>query len=392
MLAFQTMIPTAPHLPSKIDHVSSPANISAYDDVHGMSPALLRDIPSSLAHPIPKTKPKLSLQTSSLPVTFSKSSTGLAVAAASIPIASPTVLNTFNNAHDIPHRLSPANSSPSGARMARPNSRLMSPYVASKATRPYKLPLGVRGILRNTPMPSSLRGASACTNSASPRTSRRVFFPVAKKVNYRNPLDEEIRTNKYTARHSDLSSEESEPDYRSDEASDVSEEGSRQSASEDDTNGDVQVRKRRKIKARRQVAAVAVRDRGKASEEQNSQRPRLRHGSRRRKRHWVWTVAPVTEVRISVEDDEPRFDDHVRPRKPALSLDTSSMTSLEASLVAMPAEETPYVYATQGDVFLSPSQTALPPSSSESSIPWSSQTEEDETKEKTDSNNTSEPV
>src|ERR1700722_16854645 len=78
---------------------------------------------------------------------------------------------------------------------------------------PYKVPLGIRGILRNTPIPPSIRKSSVCSNSSSPRNGRRAFFPPPKRVCYRYPLEEEITTVKFVARHSDLSSsDESESD------------------------------------------------------------------------------------------------------------------------------------------------------------------------------------
>ena len=244
-------------------------------------------------------RPKLSLQTSSLPITFGKSTTALAIAASSLPATSPTVLNTFNNAYDIPHRFSPATPSPTGSRPTRPASRLVSPFVSSKEDRPYQLSHGLRGILRNTPIPSTLRRSSICHPADSPRSARRTFFPAAKKVTFRVVLEEVIDTKLYTAKHSDLSSDEEEAethDQVSDPSSSSSDSEPDDTPVDDVTTSGSQSRKR-KARSNRQVEAAAIRDGLDSADRLRKRLRRTGDGKRKRKRRqWEWTLGPLRET------------------------------------------------------------------------------------------------
>lgn len=126
--------------------------------------------------PPPAKRPKLSLATSTLPLTFDKSTTGLMLA---VPTDSPTLRNTYANAYE-PHRVSATSFSSPSAKPKSPICRLTSPYPHES---PYQLSLGVRSILRNSPLPRRHLSAT------SARTTRRMF-PNTKRVSYRCPLEE----------------------------------------------------------------------------------------------------------------------------------------------------------------------------------------------------------
>lgn len=245
-------------------------------------------------------RPKLSLQTSSLPITFGKSSTGLVIAASSVTPASPTLLNTFNNAYDMPHRFSPVTASPTGVRSARPSSRLVSPFNWGKDERPYQVPLGLKGILRNSPMPTGLRRSSLCPTGDSPRTSRRAFFPAPKRVTFRVVLDEEIKTTIYIAKHSDLPSDEEDSD--SDDRSELSLSSSDESDAYEPSAADLksqpnQQRKKRKAGSDRKIQAAAIRDCvGNGARVQNGLKPVFHTRSKRRRRQWEWTLEPLKKT------------------------------------------------------------------------------------------------
>lgn len=256
-------------------------------------PALAMTHPTAQNSP---KRPKLSLQTSSLPITFGKSTTALALAASALPTASPTVLNTFNNAYDIPHRFSPATSSPTGVR-TRPTSRLVSPFISSKESQPYQVSHGLRGILRNSPIPSSLRRSSLCPPAESPRSSRRTFFPATKKVTFRAVLEEEIETKTYIVRHSDLSSDEEESDPSTDPSSEDDSEPDETPTADADPIARSD-RRKRKAGSDRQVEAAAIRDGPKSADRLQKRLKRNKESSRRskrKKRQWEWTLGPIKD-------------------------------------------------------------------------------------------------
>lgn len=293
------MTPQAPHLCHQNHDASGDTNASPASsniDASSSQPPSQLTMLSALHPPSSHTpkKPKLSLQTASLPITFGKSTTGLSFALSTT--ASPTVLNTYNNAYNS----SPSTTSTSSPlKPSRPTSRLVSPYVASHASdsQPYQVPLGIRGILRNTPLPaSSLRRQSlSATNSAGSVTGRRVFFPAPKRVSYRNPLEEEIRNVQFTARHYDLSSdEESVPETTSAEVEEESDgsSGASGSSDEDGAAGSPHLsRKRKSSRSHRQIRAVAIRD--GFDQEEGPQTPV--QGRRKRRREWRWTLGPLNE-------------------------------------------------------------------------------------------------
>ncbi|KAK4864875.1 hypothetical protein LT330_001498 [Penicillium expansum] len=273
------------------------------------------------------SRPKLTLQTTSLPRTFGTSTTGLSFSFAAAPASSPTVRNTFKNAYEV--------ASPSSATSPTKPSRYnkpSSPYILHPNNNifnhrsPYQLPIGVRSILRNSPLEPSARrrsgSISAGGNGPNGAGTRRVFFPAKKQVSYRYPLEEEIRTERYTAQHLDLVTEEeeavqAEADTNSNspsetrpapfqnlegekETSDSSPSLSETSTS-DDTSADEGVRgsslskmerkKRRTMRTERQVRAVALLDGFEADGSSTPQTPM--QGRAKRRREWKWTLGPV---------------------------------------------------------------------------------------------------
>ncbi|KAL4735998.1 hypothetical protein BDV11DRAFT_173289 [Aspergillus similis] len=250
------------------------------------------------------SRPKLTLQTSSLPMSFSTSSTGLSLSLATGPTASPTVRNTFKNAYDVTYPSSAAVSPSRSAsnRFSKPSS----PYTPSN---PYQLPIGVKSILRN----SYLESAKRRSNSVGPSSAaaRRVFFPTKKQVSYRYPLEEEIKTVKYTAAHSDLVSD-SEPgscETSSDDDSDYSTSSlvsSDTTPSDEETNTAEKKKKKRKYRSNeRQVRAVALMEGLKDPYSSQSQTPQTpRQGRLKRRREWRWTLGPLEEAGTTTDSSQ----------------------------------------------------------------------------------------
>lgn len=185
----------------------------------------------------------------------------------------------------------------------------------------------MRSILRNSPLEPSTRRRSGSISAGGNRPngagSRRVFFPAKKQVSYRYPLEEEIRTERYTAQHLDLVTEEAvqaeadtktppetrpapfpTPEGEKEDSDNSPSLSSETSASGDDTSADEGVRgsslskterkKRRTMQIERQVRAVALLDGFEADGSSTPQTPR--QGRAKRRREWKWTLGPVGPV------------------------------------------------------------------------------------------------
>lgn len=182
----------------------------------------------------PSRKPKLSLNTASLPSTFGKSTTGLRLDTPSI--ASPTSRNTFSNAYGSHHVSSPEAMTPhettrpqksrlcldtsippthqqpprsastdscmsaTSATSASTDSSISSVSTADSFSKPipYRLPFNHRSILTN--------GPHGCLRHRKSFSSTRPMFPAPKKVSFRAPLTEDICNDVYTMAHSDIDS------------------------------------------------------------------------------------------------------------------------------------------------------------------------------------------
>ncbi|KAL4932238.1 uncharacterized protein BDV17DRAFT_217462 [Aspergillus undulatus] len=335
MLATQMPPPASHHLPlsSSEASASNPAMSPALPSQHthptvshphphpSMACGLTSNAPS---RPPTLSRPKLTLQTSSLPMTFGSSTTGLSLSLAAGPTASPTVRNTFKNAYDVAYPPS-ANASPSISSSNR-FSKPASPYTSSN---PYQLPLGVKSILRNSCLESSKRRPSiaAANGPNGSSTSRRVYFPTKKQVSYRNPLEEEIKTVKYTARHSDIISD-SEPgscetssdddsDYSASSlvSSDTTPSDDERSASE--PSADKKKKKRKYRSNERQVRAIA---RMEGLEDPYTRTPQTpRQGRLKRRREWRWTLGPLNEAGSTAKSLQPSTTSNTATSTPSES-------------------------------------------------------------------------
>lgn len=305
------MQPSVPHIQTQ-NHNSRG---SVLQDVSGTPQAgqMLLASPSSLS---PNKRPKLSLQTSSVPVAVGKSSTALSVTMSALGASSPTVRNTFNNAYDIPLRPSPVGISPISNNWPKP-------MTTKREERPYEVPLSVRGILKNTPcIPSLRRSALSGTRSSSPRAGRRVFFPAVKRVSYRSPLDEEIKTIKFIARHSDLPSEDESEVGPETNSSSIPK---TDSPTLDDAASGSEITEE-SISARTSDTAPVASGGGRYRS------PLLKHAKRKRKpREWRWTIGPLEETG---EEDERKGAASPAPpfpessTRPELTIDTSSSSEV----------------------------------------------------------------
>ncbi|PYI06436.1 hypothetical protein BO78DRAFT_114771 [Aspergillus sclerotiicarbonarius CBS 121057] len=275
--------------------------------------------PASLS----SSRPKLTLQTTSLPRTFGTSSTGLSLSLAAGPTASPTVRNTFKNAYDVAGPPS-ATASPSSK---FPNNRFGKPSSPYTTHNPYQLPLGVKSILRNSPLEPSCRrrtGSVATSGPSGGPSARRVFFPAKKQVSYRCPLEEEIKTVHYTARHSDLHDDPepapqlpepapSDEDSDSNASSLAPSDASTSSEDEPETGvgktplSPIKRKKRKFPNADRQVRAVALMDGLAANHNPDTMTPQTPCRKRAKRRcEWRWTLGPLenSETQLHPVSDE----------------------------------------------------------------------------------------
>jgi len=307
--------------------------------------------PPSNNHRNITSRPKLTLQTTSLPLTFGSSTTGLSRSFTANATASPTVRNTFKNAYDVTSPSS-ATTSPSKAPSSHRlnTSKPISPYVHHTNTNtslssrsPYTHPLGLRSILRNSPLEGASRrrsgSISAGTSGPGGAGARRIFFPAKKSVSFRHNLEEEIRTEKYTAQHLDLVYEEAvhEADGGAESSTDtnithtaINVTTKVQSQSESQTEGSAittssesdsdstnlsvsesstdegsadetgvrtslskdERKKRRTLRIERQVRAVALLD-GLEADPYPSTPQTPRQSRVKRRREWKWTLGPI---------------------------------------------------------------------------------------------------
>lgn len=208
-------------------------------------------------------------------------------------------------------------------------------------SKPYQLPLGVKSILVNSPLEVSARQRSNGGNGVS-GAPRRVLFPAKKQVSYRFPLEEEIRTVRFTARHSDL--DDDDPDFKphgdsssstttsttaatttndesasdddsdsssnqshSDNSSSTSDEDSAEGTVEEGSSSKVERKKRKLLGTERQIRAVALMDGLDGDGDAygpSSMTPQSPHCPTKRRREWKWTLGPL-RPRYDVNDFVP---------------------------------------------------------------------------------------
>lgn len=299
---------------------------------------------NATSRPSTLSRPKLTLQTSSLPVTFGSSSTGLSLSLAAGSTASPTVRNTFKNAYDVAYPSSAA-ASPSVSNNSNRFSKPASPYTSSN---PYQLPLGVKSILRNSRFESTRRSNSIPASGSNDfSTSRRVYFPTKKQVSYRNPLEEEIKTVKYTARHSDIvsdsdnesceSSSDDESDYSASSLISPDTTSSDDETHNSEASGDKKKKKRKYRSNERQVRAVALMEGLEDPYNPTPQTPL--QGRLKRRREWRWTLGPLEGIGKTPDSETPTSD--ASASKPDLVQESESVNKAGTPHAAVPLLSTP---------------------------------------------------
>ena len=267
MIAF----PMRPHLQTQPKETcTSPGERPHYVPA---SPAQPESTPSSMStsvlapqRPVIPKRPKLSLQTSTLPIPFApKSANALSI---SHTHDSPTLRNTYSNALRIPSTIKPTNPQQTEhhAQQSRPKD-FSSPQVSSASSHsssdtspsvPYYLPMGARSILRNSPLPP--RHVSA----TSARAPRRIFPPI-KRVMFHETLVELMPT----------------PIIEESESSDT------------DSDSSTSIRKRGRP-AKKEYTEDAD-----EPEEPEDMPSTPVQGRWKRKREWVWTIGPSEDGRMS---------------------------------------------------------------------------------------------
>ncbi|KAI1922071.1 hypothetical protein LOZ66_003876 [Ophidiomyces ophidiicola] len=298
------------------------------------SPPIIHSNPNST-----NKRPKLSLQTSCLPVSFGNSTTGLSLNRSAGCSPSPTVRNTFKNAFDAYQRTSsPASRTRSDTPMrdykaSKLDCAPMSQSRHSYDGLPYQVPLGIRGILRNSPIPvCSLRRASLSASASNgPGNGRRILFPAKKRVAYRFPIDEEIKTVRFTDRHSDLTSDSSATLSSSSEGESGSDISDLSSASDEEPIfcKETETRGKRKKHSRytRQVRAAGLRDIAPRPNEEpiTPQTPIARRS--KRQRQWRWTLGPIKDGHVQMTCHGSRLDAAPEPIEPRLLQEEGRPTS-----------------------------------------------------------------
>ncbi|KAK1815992.1 hypothetical protein LTR12_009589 [Friedmanniomyces endolithicus] len=183
--------------------------------------------PTSLAPEPCNKRPKLTLDTHDSSSLFGKASTSLRLE--TLSATSPTVRNTFQNGHnaaqqrrtlsgkrpslaplatDVPtdpsRKFTPLfTESPSSPEVPDLTDSSAASYSSTStvdslpAEVPYKIAFNITSILSNSPIPRTRYARSLFAQS-------RPMFPAAKKVVFRAPLTEDIKTSRYTMAHSDI--------------------------------------------------------------------------------------------------------------------------------------------------------------------------------------------
>ncbi|MCJ1358703.1 MAG: hypothetical protein MMC33_008703 [Icmadophila ericetorum] len=279
-------------------------------------------------------RPKLSLQTASLPLSFArKSNTGLSLTVAT---DSPTVRNTYTNAFNQPPVPSLSLSRPPArvpslvlvpeAPPSRSNSLSDASSSASSDTPtiPYSLPMTCCSILRNSPLP--IRAIS----TISTRAPRRMFPPV-KRVSFNDKLVELMPTPVL---------EDFEPE------------------SEEETKFLSSPTKRRRKENIGKLEAAAEAEEARrhinAAADADEVPPTPVTNRRKRRREWVWTLGPLDGVPKTPDAEETvslpdalRSGDGLETKSPLVI--TPVTPDDYSKMVFSPQPETPEEYFTPKD-------------------------------------------
>ncbi|KAF2745858.1 hypothetical protein M011DRAFT_469117 [Sporormia fimetaria CBS 119925] len=267
-------------------------------------------------------RPKLQINTQQLR-TFGK---GSSLRLDTLSAVSPTVRNTFSNAYEAPASSVPSldrppkprlglsidssvskldNSNPPSSSTPSSASTLSSALTASSNESatiriPYKQPHNLVSILSNSP-----------ARALIPRrmTAARPLFPAEKRVSFRTPLEEEIKTSKYTLAHSDLqSSTSSESTIAStDRTSSSGSDSSSQKPSDAQPSSDTTPSStstaqppNAALTTPSKARSPQIGDKRDSSESDSDSAPETPvAGRRKRRRDWRWTLGPLPSTRDS---------------------------------------------------------------------------------------------
>lgn len=263
-------------------------------------------------------RPKLRLDTHQVR-TFGK---GSSLRLETLSAVSPTVRNTFSNAYEQPASAAPALSLPRPSRpqlsihtsyksasdSSTPNSASTLSSSLTSASNdsativiPYKQPHNLTSILSNSPARSLVPRKMA---------PARPLFPAEKKVSFRTPLEEEIKTVKYTLAHSDLESSSSTISSLSTTSSES--EASEVSISIESTSSDAPSSPSVQSPSEQSSSAFSslessprprpprTGDKRDSSESDSDSCPETPvAGRRKRRRDWRWTLGPLPSAKSS---------------------------------------------------------------------------------------------
>ena len=315
-------MPQSPH--SLTNHHTTPTTTSTMSlAILPSSPATYNQTPTLSVAPSPSKRPKLSLNTSILPPTFGKKTTSLRLE--TLSATSPTVRNTFSNAHEEDARLRAAGSKPKRPTLSNlATSSITSQDIISSSpvafdnldstassttsansisttdslptSVPYKLTYNATSILTNSPLPK-------------PATQRRTFaqsrpmFPTSKKVAFAAPLTEDIINEKYTMRHSDIESSVSTISTL-----ELSPPETNKLEVEGEGNALKSGAKMVTTTKKGTKSSPRTGEKRESSDEEDSDTCPATPVAGRKKRHrdWVWTLGPVDTT--STSNDKPRID------------------------------------------------------------------------------------
>lgn len=312
------------------------------------SPATYSQPPLLASAPSPSKRPKLSLNTTILPPAFGKKTTSLRLE--TLSATSPTIRNTFSNAHEEDSGLKapgsrpkrptlstlstsniPTHDAPSTSPTAQDHLDASSTSSTSTSSTtsaiststidslpppvPYKLTYNLPSILSNSPLS---RPATQRKKPTKP------MFPAAKKVAFRAPLTEDIKTEKYTLRHSDIDSSMStistlelsppSPDKEPSQPAEQSSSSSPARKPEDKPAADQkQESYAPKPKPKRSSPPRAGDKRDSSDEEDDSDACPATPVAGRKKRHreWVWTLGPIGGEKAAEGKEEEDREDSV---------------------------------------------------------------------------------
>jgi hypothetical protein len=270
-------------------------------------------------------RPKLSLNTRSLPSSFGQRTTSLRLE--TLSATSPTARNTLQNA------TSHMSQHPKSSKLSQPASRLVSktakqhsttqttelanpspstPSSESTADVPTPqltstLPYSIKSTLSDSP---ATRARTLKSSFAAPRS----MFPAVKRVVFRSPLTEEITTTRFTMRHSDIDSSQSSISTLELPAVQESHEGSAT-----DVKAPTEVPNRI---GNAGSSSPRTGDKRDSSDEEDNESCLATPVAGRQKRHrqWVWTLSPVSgkpqdgDTRSRTED--PLEEDEIKTKKP----------------------------------------------------------------------------